>query len=188
MVELKLRQRTVDLPYTVRVYGVTKEMFDELVDEDTKAELLDGVMIVHSPGSLRHSDIAGFLHVMIRGYAATKRLGNVLGPMSLIRPAAGRRFAPDLYFLEHQRVPRPLPHGYIEGAPDLVLQVLSPSTRKVDLEEKRPAYRQAVVSEVWLVDPEEQLIQVDRRRNKSYATETVSIGRVTSAVMPGFWV
>ena len=50
--------RTVDLPYMLRLYGVTDEKFDELTDEDTKAELFDGVMIVHSPASIRFTTMS----------------------------------------------------------------------------------------------------------------------------------
>src|SRR5258707_7463184 len=53
--------RAMDLPYTLRLYGVTDQMFDELVDEDTRAELIDGVMIVHSPASIKHDNLTGFL-------------------------------------------------------------------------------------------------------------------------------
>jgi hypothetical protein len=52
MIEVKCDIRSLDLPYMIQVYDVTEEMFDELVDEDTKAELIDGVMIVHSPASM----------------------------------------------------------------------------------------------------------------------------------------
>jgi Uma2 family endonuclease len=187
MLDLRLGFRTADLPHPLRIYPVTEEMFDELVNEDMKAELLDGVMIVHSPASLRHDAIAGFLRFLMVGYAAANRLGHVLGPDGLIRLAPGRRFGPDLFFLERRRVPRRLPQQF-EGAPDLVLEVLSPSNRDEDLEEKRPAYREAGIAEIWLVDPEEQHVLVDRRRKKRYTTDTVTTGRITSAAVPGFWV
>ncbi|HJT77764.1 MAG TPA: Uma2 family endonuclease [Gemmataceae bacterium] len=188
MVEIVLRHRTVDLPYTIRIYDVTEELFDELVDEDTKAELIDGVMIVHSPASPRHDDVTGFLRLLFRAYARGKGLGLVLGPDSLIHPAPGRRFAPDLFFFEQGRVPQPLPEEQFEGAPDLVLEVLSPSNRDDDLDVKRPAYREAGIPEIWLVDPDRQQVLVDRRRRKRYTTETVSEGRVTSTAVPGFWI
>ena len=57
MIEVKCDIRSIDLPYMIQVYDVTEEMFDELVDEDTKAELIDGVMIVHSPASMEHDDL-----------------------------------------------------------------------------------------------------------------------------------
>jgi Uma2 family endonuclease len=187
MVELKLGLRTVDLPYTIRVYGVTEEIFDELVDEDTKAELLDGVMIVHSPASVEHDQIAGFVRTLMACYADERELGTVMGPDALVHLATCRRFGPDAFFLEKRRVPRRRPQQ-IEGAPDLVLEVLSPSNRDEDLDDKRPAYRQAGVKEIWFVDPENREIIVDRRRRKSYTTTTITTGRATSTVLTGFWV
>jgi Uma2 family endonuclease len=189
MVEVTLGPHPVDLPYTLRLYGVTEAMFDKLADdEDMKAELIDGVMIVHSPASPRHDDISGFLRFLMRGYTGAKRLGKALGPDSLIHLKTCRLFAPDLYFLEQKRVPKRLPKKQFEGAPDLIVEVLSPSNRSEDLEEKRPAYREAGVKEIWLVDPEKERVLVDRRRRGCYVTDTITDGRVASAVVPGFWI
>jgi Uma2 family endonuclease len=188
MVELKLGLRTVDLPYTVRLYGVTEEKFDELVNEDLKAELLDGVMIVHSPASPRHDNVSGFLRALMRFYAETKRLGGVFGPDALVHLATCRRFGPNVFFYEQARVPVPLPEDQFEGAPDLIVEVLLPSNWKDDMEDKRPAYRQAGVQELWFVDLEERQVVVDRRRGKAYRTQTVTTGRVASTALQGFWL
>ncbi len=163
MVEVKLGRRKLDLPYTVRIPGVSEALFDELVDEDTRAELIDGVMIVHSPASMDHDDMGGWVRALMRFYADVKGVGKVLGPDSLVHLATCRRFAPDLYFLRRGRVPVPLPKEF-EGAPDLVLEVLSPSNRDEDLEDKRPAYRQAKVGEIWFVDLENRQVLIDRKR------------------------
>lgn len=187
MVEVKFGLRTVDVPYTIRLYGVTDEMFNEWADEDTKAELIDGVMIVHSPASLHHDDVAAFLRTLMRCYAADKDLGIVLGPDGLARIKKGRRVGADLFFLTKDRVPRPLPKEY-KGVPDLMLEVLSPSNRDEDLEDKRPLYREAGVKEIWFVDTEEQQVIVDRRRGRRYVTKTIHEGRVESAVVRGFWI
>ncbi len=188
MVEVKFGYRTVDLPYTIRIPDVTEKMFDELVDEDMKAELLDGEMIVHSPTSLRHDDIDGFLRFLMRGYAGARLLGKVLGPDSLVHLATCRKFAPDIFFLEQARVPRRLPRKQFEGAPNLAVEVLSPSNRRYDLEEKWPAYREAEVKEIWLVDPDEEQVMVDWRRRRAYTTTTITSGRIESTVLAGFWV
>jgi Uma2 family endonuclease len=188
MVEVTLGRHQVDLPFTVRLYDVTEKMFDELVDEDTRAELIDGVMVVHSPASPRHNAIAGFLRSLMQCYVEEKGLGQVLGPDSLIRLRARQKFAPDLFFLEQKRVPKRLPKKQIEGPPDFIVEVLSPSNRRFDLEEKRPAYRKAGVREIWLVDPEKERILVDRLLKNRYATDTVAEGRLASAVIPGFWI
>ncbi len=188
MVELKFGPRTVDLPYTVRLPDVTEEMFDELVDEDTKAELIDGVMVVHSPASPRHNKIAGFIRRLMSCYAEQKGLGEVFGPDDLIHLATCRMFAPDAFFLDAKDVPHPLPAKEFEETPGLVAEVLSPSNRDDDLEDKRPAYREAGVREIWFIDSDEQQVIVDRRRGKKYSTITVADGRITSAVVKGFWL
>jgi Uma2 family endonuclease len=170
------------------IEDVTEEMFDELVDEDTHAELIDGVMIVHSPASPRHNAIAGFLRSLMNSYAEEKGLGKAFGPEDLIHLATCRKFAPDAFFLGAADVPHPLPEKEFEVTPGLVIEVLSPSNRDYDLEDKRSAYREAGVREIWLVDPAEQQVIVDRRRGKKYSMIAVAEGRITSAVLKGFWV
>jgi Uma2 family endonuclease len=188
MIELKLGPRTVDLPFTVRLPNITEEMFDNLVDEDTKAELFDGVMIVHSPATAQHDDIGGFIRALMRFFAGVKKLGKVLGPDSLIRLTSGRKFAPDAYFIEQSRIPRRWSRKQFKGLPDLVLEVLSPSNWDYDLEEKRRAYRAAGIREIWFIDPSSRQVIVDRKRGRAYSTITRTEGRVHSSVLTGFWV
>jgi Uma2 family endonuclease len=187
MIEVTCGVKTIDLPYMLQVYDVTEEMFDELVDEDTKAELIDGVMIVHSPASIEREDSSGFLRGLMSFFAEARGLGKVLGPDSLIHLAPGRRCAPDVFFIRQARVPTPLPKEF-EGVPELVVEVLSPSNRRYDLRDKRQIYREAGVGEVWFVDSELRQIIVDRRQAGSYTEEIVSAGKVSSAVLSRFWV
>ena len=187
MIEVKRDTQTVDLPYTIRLYGVTEEMFDELADEDTRAELIDGVMIVHSPASATHDDVSGFVRALMSFYADVKGLGMVLGPDSLVHLAAGRKCAPDVFFIRQEQVPIPLPKEF-EGAPDLVVEVLSPSNRYDDLHDKRAVYRAAGVGEIWFIDPEQYQVLVDRQHANGYTEEVVTTDRVSSHVVNGFWL
>ena len=82
MLEMILRSHQtvkLDPPYLLRKYGVTEEGFDQITNEDIKAELLDGELIVHSLATLRHDDLCTFLSFLMRGYADRKRLGLVYG-------------------------------------------------------------------------------------------------------------
>ncbi len=188
MVQMKFGARTVDIPNPVRIYDVSEEQFDELVDEDTRAELIDGVMIVHSPASPVHENLTGFLRGLMRLYARTRGLGLVLGPDALVRLDEGRKVAPDIFFLRQERVPRPLPPKEFGDAPDMIVEVLSPSNRSEDLDLKRPRYHEAGVEEIWFVDPQREEILVDRRRKKRYASTAVTEGRLTAAALEGFWI
>jgi Uma2 family endonuclease len=187
MIEVKCDIRSIDLPYMIQVYDVTEEMFDELVDEDTKAELIDGVMIVHSPASIDHDDSSGFLRGLMSFFAEARSLGKVLGPDSLIHLAPGLKCAPDAFFIRQERMPMPLPKEF-EGVPELVVEVLSPSNRRYDLRDKRLIYREAGVGELWFIDSALHQIILDRRQAGSYTEDIVIAGRVSSAVLPGFWL
>jgi len=181
--------KSIELPYMLRVYGVTEEMFDEIIeDEDTKAELIDGVLIVHSPTTVEHDDLVTFIATLFRCFSGRKESGLVLGAANaLARLKSGRRVAPDVFFVSKQRVPSPLPKQF-EGAPDLVVEVLSRSNRGYDLGEKRATYQAAGVGEIWFVDSEAREIILDRRRDANYVSQTFTEGRVTSEVVEGFWL
>ena len=187
MIEIKCGLKTIDLPFMIQVYEVTEEMFDELVDEDAKAELIDGMMIIQSPASMEHDDIGGFMRGLMSFYSDAQGLGAVLGPDSLIHLAPGRKCAPDVFFIRQERMPMPLPKEF-EGVPDLVVEVLSPSNRRYDLRDKRLIYREAGVGEVWCIDVELRRIIMDRHRAGSYVEEIFTEGEVFSEVLPGFWL
>ncbi len=187
MVELRLGLKKVDVPYTLRLFDVTEEMFDDLTTPDIKADLIDGVMIVHSPASPRHDDVSGFIRGLMRYVATERRLGKVLGPDVLFHPQPGRRFAPDILFVEEARAPE-IDAKQIEGIPDAAIEVLSPSNHYEDLNEKYPAYRQARIKEIWLVDPDNEEVKIDKLRGKRYTSRTLAKGRIESTVLSGFWL
>jgi Uma2 family endonuclease len=187
MAYLVLRDREIRQSYLVRLYGVTEQEFDEWVDEETRAELYDGVMIVHSPTTWRHDDMQVFLVSLMRTYADSKNLGKVSGPNTLMHLATGRKFAPDIMLVAQHRVPTPLTKSF-QGAADLVVEILSESTRQYDLVEKRTIYREAGVREIFFIDSEARNLIVDRRQpDGSYREESVQAGKVTSSVLSGFW-
>lgn len=190
MVELKLGGRTIDLPYTVRVFGVTKELFEELVDADTKADLVDGVMIVHSPQSSRHNQMAHFLRNLLNDYVRERRLGVVLDPHTPVHFQMGRWVNPDLVFLAQPSPSQLGPKTYqgLPGVPDLVLDVMPPYGRGKELDERRRVYQDARVKEIWIVDPSKHHILVDRWQRKHYDSATLRTGPAKSAVVPGFWL
>jgi Uma2 family endonuclease len=182
------RISAIGQPFSLWIYGVNDKLFDELVDEDTPAELFDGVMIVHSPASPRHNRLAGFLGKLLSLYAEARDLGEVFGPDDLIRLAPGRKFAPDVFFLRSDRLPDPLPEAEFTVAPDLVIEVLSPSTRDYDLNKKRAAYHKAGVRELWFVDAASEQVILDRRGKRRYTSAVLTEGRLTTKAVPGFWL
>jgi Uma2 family endonuclease len=195
MPEIRLGPERLDpadlgLSYQLRVFGVDEPAFDRLSDEDTKADLIDGVMIVHSPASVRHDAMAAFVTFLITGFSDSRGgLGEILGSgNAMFRLRSGRKFAPESFFVLAGRVPSPLPKVF-DGAPDWVLEVLSPSNRREDLEEKVPLYRADGVAEIWVIDPPQRRLMLHKRQaDDSYAEETVAGGWAESQAVAGFRV
>jgi len=185
--ELVYRGRVLESPYLIRKYGVTEEEYDQLTDEDTKAELLDGVLIIHSPASTRHETLFMFLISIMNMYVETKGLGRVLGSRQTIHLAYCRKFEPDILFLKAENLKR-LGEAQIEGPADVVMEIISENTRDYDLREKRRVYQESGIPEIWFIDEERRRIEVDRKIEEGYETEVVTSGRVESGVISGFFV
>lgn len=134
---------------------LTFKEFCNLINEDQKAHLINGVMIMESPASRTHEDLFGFLHFILYGYVSRKKLGSILGSRSLIRFSDYTGFEPDLLFVTHNRQAI-IKEQNIEGAPDLIAEILSLSTRHLDQVEKKKYYAEFGVKEYWLIDPYRQ--------------------------------
>ncbi len=187
--ELIYKSRVIEPPYLIRKFDVTEEEYDQLTDEDTKADLFDGTLIIHSPASIRHEDIFGFLFPLMRMYAEHKRMGKVLGSRVTMHLAHCRKFEPDILFVRKEGL-QLLKDKELEGAADMVVEIVSPWTRDYDLREKRQVYHEAGIDEIWFIDDEKREIVVDRRERegKGYSTVVTTSGKLESEVMHGFFV
>lgn len=184
----------MDPPYLLRKYDATLEDYDLIADEDLRCEFLDGVLVVHSPATIDHEDRSGFLNGLLRNFVDDRNLGRVLGANAVMQ-LGDRRFCPDISFLKQAHTDR-VQKGQVVGPMDLVIEFLSKSTRDYDLGEKRIAYREGRVPEIWLIDPQRPEFHADvfaplqgeSHDSALYRTETLREGRWSSRVLEGFWV
>ncbi len=131
---------------------MTSDEFWQWAPDTQKAELIDGVMIVHSPASLIHENLFGFLLSLLRSYVEDHKLGIVLGSRTAVELAPDEVYEPDILFVRQER-PSLVQAKGIVGAPDLVIEILSASTASYDRGAKFRGYERAGVTELWLVDP-----------------------------------
>jgi Uma2 family endonuclease len=124
-------------------------------------ELVDGVHFVNPSPVPRHQLVLGNLYFAIRGFVEERDLGTVFfAPLDVVLSDFDL-VEPDLLFISHQRRAI-LEKRFIRGAPDLAVEVTSPSTRRLDVVLKRRAYRKFGFAEYWIVDPEQETIDVFR--------------------------
>lgn len=170
-------------PFLLRAYDATPDEYEAIDNEDFKCEFLDGVLIVHSPATFEHEDVAGFVLMWLRDFVSNRRLGWVLGSNAVMQ-LGDKRFSPDVSFLGVLNKDR-VSAGRVIGPMDLVVEVLSSSTRTYDRGEKLAAYRDGGVPEIWLIDPDEQVFQAHVLRDNRYDVTVLATGRYAAASVNG---
>ncbi|MGE3310145.1 MAG: Uma2 family endonuclease [Limisphaerales bacterium] len=162
------------------------EMVAELPESTECAELWDGELIMSPSPSFFHQEIVVRFHDELRKWVTEHRLGKTgLAPLDMIL-SSRRVVQPDVFFVSHQRMA--ILTDRLHGAPDLVVEVLSPDSRRRDRIDKRDLYEQHGVTEYWLVDPEARSVEVLFLRQGEYhlAGRWHPGDRAASALLPGF--
>ena len=124
-----------------------------------------------SPSSF-HQDIAVNILVLLANYVRKHRLGKVCSAPLDVYLSETNVFQPDVFFLSNASLPLMQADG-VHGAPDLVVEIVSPSNAALDKKRKRPIYARYGVKELWLVDP--VLEQIHRYDFASDAAKPVRI-------------
>ena len=153
-------------------------------------EWVDGKIQTMSPISREHSDVGLFLLSLMKSFVETKDLGVVLyDPFQMKTGPDLPGRAPDILFVAKKNLPR-LKRLFLEGPGDLVVEIISPSSRAVDRGEKFFEYEEGGVPEFWLIDP-------DRKQAEFYLRGPDGIYRPVAAgadgiyhcqAMPGLWL
>jgi len=130
--------------------------FLELIQEDQKADLLDGVIHLSSPENTEHNDILVWLTAVLKPYIEERTLGRLTVNKVAYRLSDRTAPEPDLAFIAADRIDRIKP-GYVDGPPDLAVEIVSPESADRDYEDKRRRYEAAGVLEYWIIDPLENV-------------------------------
>lgn len=184
-VEFRLYQKAIKPPFVVLKADVTEHEFFEFASEDLSSELLNGVLHVYSPASIEHERIFRFLLSLLNDFLQRKDLGEVLGSHVVMRLNPNDIPEPDLLVLTPNSKAK-LQETYVDGPADLVVEILSPSTRQIDLETKIPLYLREGVRELWIIDPAARTLTVFFPGKD--ATVYEKDDQVVSRVIPGFWI
>jgi len=149
-------------------------------------ELSSGVLEIPEMPTRRHQVLVFFLCLCLRQFAAARRLGtSFLAPLP-VRLWEGKLREPDVFFIRREHKDR-IGEAHC-GVPDLVMEVVSPGTRRLDQIIKAHEYAKAGIPEYWIVDPENETVSVLALKGTSYprATPRGRGAAARSLVLPGF--
>jgi Uma2 family endonuclease len=167
---------------------VTADQLLRLPDDGHRYELVAGELKMMSPSGFEHGFVVVRLTLPLAQHVQEQGLGCVLGAETGFRIAENPDTvrAPDISFVRQERIPaEELPKSFLTGAPDLAVEVISPSDTFQQVDEKITAWLAAGCSAVWLFDPRLRTVTVHRS-----ATEITTLTEKDTLdggdVVPGF--
>jgi len=168
---------------------LTYEDFLLFPDDGKRHELIDGEHYVTASPNLRHQQVSGRLHLAIGHWLETHPIGQVYyAPLDIVFTDFDV-VEPDLLYMSNERAASIGTPEHLKGAPELLVEIGSPSTRKRDETIKRRLYERSGVSEYWVVDPELDIVRVFRRRDGAFGRPvelSAEAGDVlTTPLLPG---
>ena len=166
---------------------LTYEDYARLPD-DERYEIIDGELYEMTAPTVRHQDILLNLGIILRPHVGETRLGKVyVSPIDVIF-AEDAIVQPDLVFVAESRRHIIQDHAIV-GTPDLVIEILSPSTAARDRNRKADLYARYGVAEYWMVDSETETVHILRFGDAGYGpAEIVDSGALTTTLIPGLQV
>lgn len=155
-----MRPKTRDIKFTYEDYLL-------FPDDGRRHELIDGEHYMTPAPSTRHQRILEDLLVAIKVFLKKNKLGEVyIAPTDIVLSDLDV-VQPDLLFIASHRSSI-IKEKCIQGAPDLVVEIVSETTRKTDEVIKRKLYERYGVEEYWIVDPELEIIKIFRMTEEGY--------------------
>lgn len=137
-------------------------------DDGQRHELIGGEHYVTPSPNVAHQVIVGNLYFALRGYLESHPAGQLfLAPFDVVFSDFDV-VEPDLLYIAASRRRDILTKQNVRGAPDLVIEVGSPGTRRRDETIKRRLYERDGVAEYWVVDPELEVMRIYRREDGGY--------------------
>ncbi len=166
-----------------------RQAFYEWLDEDKKAEFINGEVVVHSPALDRHNSCMLLLARLLSIYVDDRGLGMVRAEKALIE-LTRNSYEPDVCFFGPDKAATITGDLLYYPTPDFIAEILSKSTEKYDREIKFADYAAHGVSEYWIIDPRRRTIEqhgIDTDTGEYALLNTLGIkDTITSHAIAGF--
>jgi len=142
----------------------TDEEFMALPDDGHHYEIINGELIDMGNSGALHGYVCSLALAALAGYILPKKLGVILDSSTAFKMKNGNKRSPDIAFFAKERLQgmAVLPSGYLEGAPDLAVEVLSPGNTVEEIDDKLIEYFENGSRLVWVINPIQHYILVYR--------------------------
>jgi Uma2 family endonuclease len=149
---------------TPNTHHWTDEEFRALPDDGHHYEVVNGELVDMGNSGAKHGYICSLLLAALMNYILPKKLGVILDSSTAFTMKNGNKRSPDIAFFAKERLQglEELPTGYLEGAPDLAVEVLSPGNTVEEIDDKLKDYFENGTRLVWVISPNQHYVLVYR--------------------------
>ncbi|KFD40557.1 hypothetical protein DK28_0203725 [Peptococcaceae bacterium SCADC1_2_3] len=182
---MSLPVREIEIPqkevYTYADYA--------LLPEGAPYQLIGGKLVMTPAPTTYHQIISIRLELKFANFVNEKNLGLVLDAPIDVYFGEKETYQPDIIFIAQDRF-HVIEPARINGAPDMVVEILSPSTGYYDLKKKARTYARYGVKEYWIVDPEDKSIEVYKGQEEKFVLDqrVEEEGKIKSLILDGLAV
>lgn len=154
----------------------------ESLPEGTLCQLINNNLIMSPAPSILHQEILNEINVGIAIFLRTNQLGKVLIAPLDVQFSMENILQPDIIFIKNENLNK-LKSKRLSGAPDLVIEILSPSTSQFDYVEKKIIYERSGVQEYFIVEPDSKSVDSFFLKNGKYEEQKSVTGRINSKLL-----
>ncbi len=182
---MKIRETSAS--YRIKKRPYTYQEYLKLPDDGKRHEILNGELIMTPAPNPLHQMVLAKLFTILNNYVLKTKLGILLpSPCDVVLDET-HVLQPDILFISEKNR-HLITEQNINGTPDLVIEIISPTTAYYDLVQKKDIYQRFGVQEYWLVDPKRHSVQVFSLKKGKLVPEqeVLQKGEVTSRVLNEF--
>ena len=171
----------------ITVKKLTVSDYEQMPADGFRHEVIEGEEFMTPPPGTDHQAAVGNTFRMLGNHVSARKLGRVFVAPTAVALSNHDVVEPDVFFVSKANAGRITPKN-IQGAPDLVIEVLSPSTQANDRGPKLALYGKSGVGEYWMIDPQAKTVEIHEfgttRRTRSYDGDQ----SFSSALLPGLTI
>lgn len=157
----------VQVESPVQTRKVTYADYAALPEDGHRYQVIEGELVMTPPPNISHQDSLQSLFRLIDDHVRREKVGKVyIAPCDVVLSDTDVA-QPDLLFVSKDRL-KIITEANVQGAPDLVAEILSPGSARLDKAQKRELYARFGVREYWLVSPEAETIEVLALRGQAF--------------------
>ncbi len=157
-----LTENPIENPPEKKIW--TDAEFMALNEDGHRYEIVNGELIDMGNSGAKHGYVCSILMICLGGYVLQQKLGAMFDSSTAFKMKSGNKRSPDISFVAKERLQglEELPDGFLEGAPDLAVEILSPSNTVEEIYNKLVEYFENGSRLVWVVNPKEHYVLVYR--------------------------